>query len=168
MAKYPKETLSSLEVLSHVFVISTEGRNLLLIIGYTTKLFSFGRNDSQIGLFTIPSKISAKLAICGWALTMKLTLDLSNHCIETALKNAHERAVTGYFRADRSRKEELEQTIDMTQCALEQWDFGRMRSAYTPLVGQPGSIATIKQTDAGLVLTANGKAITPILRNSPK
>lgn len=98
---------------------------------------------------------------------MKLTLNLSSHCIETALKNAHERAVTGYFRADRSQKKELEQIIDMTQCALEQWDFGLMRSTYRPLAGRSGATLSIKQTEAGLVLTVNGKAVTPILRTSP-
>lgn len=97
---------------------------------------------------------------------MKLTLDLSNHCIETALKITHDSAVKEYFRADRLKKEELEQIIDITQRALEKWDFGLMRSTYRPLAGRPGAVASIKQTDAGPVLTANGKMVIPILRTS--
>ncbi len=52
-----KELLRSLEVLRHVLVILTEGRNLLLTAGYTTKSSPFGQNDIKIGLFTIPSRL---------------------------------------------------------------------------------------------------------------
>ncbi len=60
MANYPKETLSSLEVLSHVLVISTKGRNLLLTAGFATKISHFDRNDSEIGLYTKPSVLGLK------------------------------------------------------------------------------------------------------------
>lgn len=65
---------------------------------------------------------------------MPINLDLTRHCVETEIKRIYHRALSIYFRAG-ADKTQLEQTLALTQQALEHLDFSFLRSQYPPLAG---------------------------------
>lgn len=65
---------------------------------------------------------------------MRIDLDLTKHCVETEIKRIYHHALSAYFQAGADQTH-LEQTIDLTQQALERLDFSFLRSQYPPLAG---------------------------------
>lgn len=76
---------------------------------------------------------------------MRLILDLSSHCIETELKQQHNRAVSSYFHAVPEEKEQVEQIVELTQQALTALDFGKLRSDWPQLSGGAEVAAAIER-----------------------
>ncbi len=65
---------------------------------------------------------------------MNIKLDLQKHCIETEIKKLHNHLISQYFKSIDNRKQ-LESKIELLQNALENFDFGRLRSTYIELAG---------------------------------
>ncbi len=83
---------------------------------------------------------------------MKIHLDLSNYCIETALKKFYERSISGYIKGSLQKDNpQLAQTIELTKYALEQLDFDCPRSRCRPLSGG---------TDYAVMLSISEKRLT--------
>jgi len=87
----------------------------------------------------------------------ELSLDLSRHCVETAIKKRYNRALSDYFRATTER-ERHEKIIDLTHQALQALDFNRLRSQYAPLAGH---------TDAQVVLTREADRLSIHIDGQP-
>jgi len=64
----------------------------------------------------------------------RIRLDLSRHCIETEIKKIHNVAVSDYFKSG-TDKHSIEETLQLTQKALQTLNFPRLRSAYPALAG---------------------------------
>ncbi len=64
----------------------------------------------------------------------RIMLDLSRHCIQTALRRCYETRVARYFKSD-APQDVLETEIDLLQRALETLDFGALRSRWPALAG---------------------------------
>ena len=91
---------------------------------------------------------------------MEFVLDLSRHCIETAIRRSHARAVSDYFKQRRDR-ETLEAEIELLAYALENLDFGRLRSGWKILAGgQSGDVRLQRAEGAsGLQIVVDEKVV---------
>jgi hypothetical protein len=76
---------------------------------------------------------------------MKIRLDLSKHCIETAIRKQYHYQVSRYFRIADER-EELQVEIEVLIDALKSFDFSFLRRTYPELEGH-GSHEVILETD---------------------
>ena len=65
---------------------------------------------------------------------MKITLNLSKHCIQTEARLLHDGFVSQYFKSG-TDKALLEEKIELIKTILEKCDFGYLRSAYPELCG---------------------------------
>ena len=63
-----------------------------------------------------------------------VTMDLSRHCIQTAVRRRYESRLAQYFRSGADRQA-LEGEIDMLRQALETVDFGALRTGWPALAG---------------------------------
>ena len=90
-----------------------------------------------------------------------LQLDLTRHCIETEIKRQHNRAVSSYFRTDKTKNKRLEQIIEVTRQALESWDFHHLRSEYAPLAGQCDARAVLTAEDNRIGIVLDSETIFP-------
>jgi len=66
---------------------------------------------------------------------MKVQLDLSKVCIETAAKKAYNRLLSQYFKTDGGQQKELEPVIDFLVRFLERTDFRSLRNLHGELRG---------------------------------
>ena len=80
---------------------------------------------------------------------MTIHLDLTHHCIETAIKRRRNAAITRYFKSPDHRQDDLEEEIAVLGQALEAFDFGRLRSQWVPLAGHSDVRVTLSQGPAG-------------------
>jgi len=80
---------------------------------------------------------------------MKIHLDLSRYCIETALRKLYEQSVSSCLKGTSGRGDT--QTIELTKFALEQLDFNHLRSRFRPLAGG---------TDYAVMLSISEKRLT--------
>ncbi len=76
---------------------------------------------------------------------MKIKLDLSNYCIETAVRRQYNKTLSQYFTAT-DREERIETELDILMQALEKFDFPRLRRTYPELDGH-GDHEVILETD---------------------
>lgn len=90
---------------------------------------------------------------------LKISLDLSKHCIETELRRQHEKAISAYFKAGKDQKPKLEKTIEMIGQALETLDFSHLRSQYPALAGGTHQKVVLSKVDANLVIAIDDKKI---------
>ncbi|KJS32881.1 MAG: hypothetical protein VR64_04955 [Desulfatitalea sp. BRH_c12] len=97
---------------------------------------------------------------------IEIPLDLSRHCIETEVRRLYNRALSGYFRAGQD-KSRIEQTIDLTQHALQTFDFGRLRATHAPLAGQSNAKVSLVRDGQVDAIRIDGQEITPIEREKP-
>jgi len=67
---------------------------------------------------------------------MKITLNLSRHCIETESKRIYEESLRQYFKAPDSKRPELEKIIEGLRNFLEYSDFKHLRSSHPVLAGR--------------------------------
>lgn len=65
---------------------------------------------------------------------MEIELDLSRHCIETAIRRRYNVAISLYFKAT-ADQDTLEAEIDLLRRALLVFDFHRLRSHWPDLGG---------------------------------
>ena len=92
---------------------------------------------------------------------MEIELDLSRRCIETEIRRQYNRALSGYFRADRSARERLERIIALTRLALESLDFNHLRSTFPPLAGRSGAGVRLTEKNGRAVITLDGEVVWP-------
>ena len=63
-----------------------------------------------------------------------LTLDLTRHCIETAIRKRYERGISAYFQT-KTGQAPIEAEIALLVRALETLDFPSLRAQYPVLAG---------------------------------
>jgi hypothetical protein len=66
---------------------------------------------------------------------MRLPLDISRHCVETAAKKAHDARVREYFKASAEQQAALEAEMELLLEFLRTVDFGLLRSRHPELSG---------------------------------
>ena len=90
--------------------------------------------------------------------TTMLVLDLSHHCIETAVRQRYNAAVRTYFKQEDERPK-LEKEIDLLLEALETLDFPVLRSRHRELAGSTEARITLsKEAPPGsLVIQIDGQ-----------
>ncbi len=66
---------------------------------------------------------------------IQIDLDLSRHCIETALHRRYNQDISRCLRAE-VREQDLEDEITLLKSALESFDFGFLRSNWPELGGR--------------------------------
>jgi len=79
---------------------------------------------------------------------MTISLDLTHHCIETAIKRRHNACISRYFKSS-GHESELENEIELLGQALKTFDFNSLRSHYRPLAGHSEVIVTLTHGPAG-------------------
>jgi hypothetical protein len=70
----------------------------------------------------------------GEDITMKIRLDLADHCIETEIKRRHETAMSRYFKRGKD-KDAIEVELILLENALNAFDFDRLRGRWAVLSG---------------------------------
>ncbi len=94
---------------------------------------------------------------------MKIQLDVSRHCIQTATKRKYTQLISNYFKSDASAPENtkiLESEISLLKEALENLDFAWLRSTVPELRGGgPDDIVISTGTDNKITITINGRTI---------
>ncbi|MBA3028391.1 MAG: hypothetical protein FP816_06195 [Desulfobacteraceae bacterium] len=94
---------------------------------------------------------------------MKIFLDLSNHCIETELKAKHNRLISQYLKFKKPN-EGFEEQIESLQRALENLDFGMLRTQFPDLAGNTEKKIELHITPGGeLLIYANSDLLHQIL-----
>ncbi len=77
---------------------------------------------------------------------MIIRLDLSKHCIETAVRRQYNKTLSQYF-TNADRGERIQAELEILTHAMKRFDFPRLRSAYPELAGH-SSHAVILETDS--------------------
>lgn len=99
---------------------------------------------------------------------MEITLNLRRHCIQTAIKQKYNRLIADYFRSPAENQAIMESEIALLKTALENLDFGRLRSEFPALQGGgPEKISLGAGTDNTLFISVNGKIIYATHTNHP-
>ena len=65
---------------------------------------------------------------------MPIRLDVTTHCVETAIRRCHEAAMSRYFKPG-THNAALEAELVLLEAALEAFDFARLRSRWPVLAG---------------------------------
>lgn len=86
---------------------------------------------------------------------MDIKLDLNKHCIETEIKRLHNRIISQYFKSN-GNKAKLEERLELLQKALEELNFGKLRSTYVELAGHNNDVITLSKEENQLVIRING------------
>ena len=91
---------------------------------------------------------------------MEILLDLSRHCIQTEIKKLYSKTIGICFR-ESVDPDEMENRIEMLREALENLDFGGLRSKYRELCGgDPSSRIFLLKDPAGKIcININGADI---------
>ena len=74
---------------------------------------------------------------------MKISLNLSKHCIETEAKQIYEESLVQYFKAPDSKRSELEEKTEGLRSFLEYSDFNHLRNSHPVLAGTEGGKAAL-------------------------
>ncbi len=64
-----------------------------------------------------------------------IELDVSHHCIETAIRRRYNRTLSAYFNAGADNRPALEARLELLTAALESFDFSFLRRTYPELAG---------------------------------
>jgi hypothetical protein len=90
---------------------------------------------------------------------MKIRLDLSKHCIETAIRKQYHKTISRYFKMPEHR-EELQAELAFLIRAMESFDFPLLRRTYPELEGH-GSHEIVLETNGrnNPVIRLNGERI---------
>ncbi len=75
---------------------------------------------------------------------MCIRLDVSRHCIETAIRKRYNRLVGEALRSP-SMDEDTARELEMLKTCLETFDFGRLRMKYPPLVGHSNDVVELEE-----------------------
>ncbi|PIE71174.1 MAG: hypothetical protein CSA22_03875 [Deltaproteobacteria bacterium] len=94
---------------------------------------------------------------------MQITLDLSKHCVQTALKSTYNRLLSAYFKADApDDRNRMEIQLEMVTVALSCFDFMKLRSEFSVLAGGDGCFAILSgDPDAVCLVLDDGRTISP-------
>ena len=87
-----------------------------------------------------------------------VTMDLSRHCIQTAVRRRYESRLAQYFRSGVDRRA-LEGEIDMLRQALETVDFGTLRTRWPALAGGRPVAAVLGRIEEAIVIILEETAI---------
>jgi len=88
-----------------------------------------------------------------------IRLDVSRHCIETAIRKRYNRLVGEALKTD-PWEEQMEAELELLKAALEKFDFGRLRSVYPALAGHGTDIVELEASPKGkLGIRINGKPV---------
>lgn len=96
-------------------------------------------------------------------MNIHVRLDLSKHCIETAIKKTYNQALSTYFKPA-SKKQYLEEVIALTQHALECFDFAKLRSEYKDLAGHIQHDVFLFKNNENYAILSNNRVIEPIVK----
>ena len=96
-------------------------------------------------------------------MNIQVRLDLSKHCIETAIKKTYNQALSTYFKAE-GKKKHLEQEIALTQHALECFDFAKLRGKYKDLEGHTQQEVFLCRCNEKCTIVLDNKVIDPIIK----
>ena len=102
--------------------------------------------------------------------TTMLVLDLSHHCIETAIRQRYNAAVRAYFKQEDERPR-LENEIGLLLDALETLDFPVLRSRHRELAGSTEARITLtKEAHTGsLMIQIDGQPLQDLpQRKTPR
>lgn len=93
---------------------------------------------------------------------MDIPLDLSKHCIHTEIKRLYSRTIGTCFRKSVD-PDGVEDMIETLREALENLDFGTLRTKYRELAGgNPASRVSLARDQAGRIcIRINGAEIFP-------
>lgn len=93
---------------------------------------------------------------------MDIPLDLSKHCIHTEIKRLYSKTIGTCFRKS-AGMDEVEDRIETLREALENFDFGALRTKYRELAGgNPASRISLARDQAGRIcIRINGADILP-------
>jgi hypothetical protein len=90
---------------------------------------------------------------------MRIRLDLSRHCIETAIRKRYHRLVGRALR-DKAWTREMEAEVELLKSALETFDFGRLRTGFKELAGHTTDRVELEEEDPGQPrIRINGKPV---------
>jgi hypothetical protein len=92
-----------------------------------------------------------------------IALDLSRHCIQTAVRRRYETLVAAYFKTE-SGQGDLEMQIGLLQQALETLDFAVLRSRWPELAGGRAVKVAMGRSAGGIVIHTGGGTIAAPLR----
>lgn len=92
---------------------------------------------------------------------MKISLNLNKHCIQTEIKRQYNKLISEYFKSGQTEnKDMIEAKIDLFQHALENFDFGRLRSRFPELNGGGNDdIAISRGPENQLTILINNRPI---------
>lgn len=91
---------------------------------------------------------------------MRIKLNLSKVCIETASRQLYNRSLSKYFKAGNREKPELERVIEILVQFLEQTDFKKLRTEHVELRGGTPSLIEIALSESGsFVIYSNYKIL---------
>jgi hypothetical protein len=91
--------------------------------------------------------------------TMRISLNLSQHCIETELKSQYNRLVSKALKA-KEPDPEMEEALESLQWALQRLDFGLLRSRFPELSGFLNKqVALSTKPGEEIIIYADGKPI---------
>ena len=91
---------------------------------------------------------------------MNIKLDISHHCIETAIRRQYHQALAAYFNTKRD-KQALEAHLELMIDALESFDFPFLRRTYPELAGSCGQDVRLEaDPQRRPVIRLNGLCIT--------
>lgn len=88
--------------------------------------------------------------------SMKISLDLSTHCIETEIRRVYNRTLSAYFKTDADR-EALEKTLRLAETALQRFDFQHLRHTYPDLLGGMTAEISLRWDETGEVVVVLGE-----------
>lgn len=90
---------------------------------------------------------------------VRLRLDLSRHCVETAIRKRYNRRVGEALRSPEP-PERLESELELLKTALETFDFGRLRMTYPALAGHSSEEVELEENAPGRpLIRINGKPV---------
>ena len=90
---------------------------------------------------------------------MKIGLDLSKHCIETAIRKQYHKTISHYFKIP-GQREQLQAELEILIQAMENFDFSLLRRTYPKLEGHSSHEVILETDDRGHpVIRLNGERI---------
>jgi hypothetical protein len=99
---------------------------------------------------------------------LRIRLDLSRHCIETAIRRRYNRLVNRALRNEPGAAD-LETELELLQSALETLDFGRLRTEFTELGGHCSDLIELETEKPGPPrIRINGKPVARFSKRRPR
>ena len=79
---------------------------------------------------------------------LRTRLDLSRHCIETAIRRRHSRLVRRALRS-MAFAQPLEEEIELLKTAMERFDFSWLRTFHPELAGTDADLVELEKDEKG-------------------